>query len=122
MFSDVSELEKLRASELRLAAEIEAKHEELREAYLHLEERNRTLDAALKRVQVIRGVASVCVLALIAGLGVYLWDGVPGLARASKPPPPRNPRSDSPGSRWSRGAYSPPSPSPESSRRGARSG
>ena len=75
VFSDVSELEKLKARESELATDLAAKHEELRSAYLDLEARNGELDTLLRKVQVIRIGASVGVVALIVAIGAYAWTG-----------------------------------------------
>ena len=73
VFSDISEIERLRAREQELGKDVEAKHHELREAYTSLEDRNRDLATLLRRVQVVRIAASACVIALVAGIGAWLW-------------------------------------------------
>lgn len=75
VFSDVSELEELRAREVELAIDLESKHDLLRSAYRDLEQRNEELDVLLRRVQVVRTVASVFVIVLILGIGAYVWSG-----------------------------------------------
>ena len=74
VFSDISELEALRHQELRLARELEAKHTELRDAYLTLEGKNRELSTALKRTHAARVGAGVAVLVLFVALGLYTWN------------------------------------------------
>ena len=74
VFSDISEIKELREKELRLAKEVQAKHAELREAYLSLEERNRELSTTSRRTNVLRVVASVIVLVLFLGVGLYMWN------------------------------------------------
>ena len=73
VFSDMSEIEQLRARELELATDLEARHKDLREAYLSLEGRNRELAALVRKVQVARTVASVFVVGLVVSIGAWLW-------------------------------------------------
>ena len=54
VFSDITELRELRETELRMAKAVEAQHAELQTAYRQIEERNETLAATLKKVQVAR--------------------------------------------------------------------
>ncbi len=75
VFSDVSEVQQLRARETELALDLEAKHRELGSAYRDLEQRNRELDTLLRRVQVVRIAASAGVVALMVGIGAYVWSG-----------------------------------------------
>lgn len=75
VFSDVSEVQELKARESELALDLESKHEELRSAYRDLEQRNSDLDTLLRRVQVVRAAAAVFVAALIFVLGAYVWSG-----------------------------------------------
>ena len=77
VFSDITEIRELRETELRLAKEVEAKHAELREAWLDLEETNRRLGRASKRIGVFRTGAAVLVLAAFALAGLYFWDAGP---------------------------------------------
>ncbi len=74
VFEDISEIRELRAKELALAQEIEAQHKELRDAYLRLEERNRTLAEANRQTRLARivGIGAVAVLLTLAG--VYALD------------------------------------------------
>ena len=74
IFDDISEIEELRGKELRLVKEVQAKHAELRDAYLKLEERNRELSTTSKRTSALRLGAAVMVVALFLGMGLYLWD------------------------------------------------
>ncbi len=73
VFSDITELRELRETELRMAKAAEAQHAELQTAYRQIEERNQTLAAMLKRVQVIRVLATVLVIGVFLGAGVYTW-------------------------------------------------
>ena len=71
-FSDISELERLRAREVELAVDLRTKHMELRSAYHSLEARTGELAAILRRVRAMRIVASVCAVVLAVGIGVYM--------------------------------------------------
>ncbi len=73
VFSDRTEVEKLRATEIELGQEIKAKHNELQESYLKLEETNTTLNAALKKVQMIRIAATAFVIILFVSVGLFTW-------------------------------------------------
>ena len=77
MFTDISELERLRTVEIDLARSLAGKHEELREAYRALEGRNAALDAALRRRAIVRRVAAGALVVFAAGVGVYLWQASP---------------------------------------------
>ena len=89
VFSDISELERLRAKEIELAVDLRAKHMELRAAYHSLETRNLELSTLVRKVQGVRVAASVFVLALVAGIGAYLWNEPPTDWFAADPPPAR---------------------------------
>ena len=73
VFSDISEVEALRVSELRLKRDLEARHKEVSEAYVRLEERNRELGSLGRKVLTVRIAAAVFVLALVAAVAGYLW-------------------------------------------------
>ncbi|MCY4488160.1 MAG: efflux RND transporter periplasmic adaptor subunit [Deltaproteobacteria bacterium] len=77
VFSDISELERLRAKELALARDLQSKHEELREAYRSLEGRNVELGTLLQKIRAVRLVASACAVVLVLGIGAYLWNESP---------------------------------------------
>lgn len=72
VFDDISEVQELRAKELKLAREIEAQHHELKGAYLRLEEQNQNLGEAQKQTRLARvggtsaGVILLAVLVLSA--------------------------------------------------------
>ncbi len=70
VFDDISELRELQAREIALAQEVDAQHKELRQAYLNLEEQNRTLAEASRRTRLARlgGLGAVVVLLTLAGL------------------------------------------------------
>ncbi|MCY4496898.1 MAG: PAS domain-containing protein, partial [Rhodospirillaceae bacterium] len=74
VFSDISELESLRAKEIALAKDVEAKHRELQDAYRSLEDRNTELGGLLRRVRAVRLASSICGAAIAIGLGAWLWD------------------------------------------------
>lgn len=86
VITDITELETLREREVVLAVDLKSKHEELRAAYLSLEDRNRALGALLRKVQLARGVASAFVIALMVGLGAYLWHDFGSVTIASDGP------------------------------------
>ena len=85
VISDMTELEALRSRETSLAQELQSKHDELRDAYRGLEERNTELNALLRKVQLARLTASGFVVALMVGLGAYLWQGSAPVAFAPGP-------------------------------------
>jgi len=73
VFSDITELQALQESQLRHAEELQVKHRELQDAYLKTEQGNQQLQAALKKVQVIRMTATAFTIILFLGIGLYLW-------------------------------------------------
>ena len=81
VFSDLTEVTALRATELKLARQVEAQLAELRDAYRTLAERNDALDATLRKAKMAQAVAAVAVLAVFGGLGAWAWrsDSDPGL-------------------------------------------
>jgi PAS domain S-box-containing protein len=74
VFGDVTEIKKLRDAEKKLTEELRANHKELQDAYLKIEENNKNLNAALKKVQVIRIAATSFVILLFIGLGLFSWN------------------------------------------------
>jgi HlyD family secretion protein len=78
VFSDITEVEKLRDAEKRLVEEVKEKHRELRDSYLKMEENNQELESALKKVQVVRIAATGLIIVLFLGLGFFLWHQKPG--------------------------------------------
>ena len=89
VFSDITELRQMRETELRMAQAMEAKHDELQQAYRRIEERNDTLAILLKKVQVARVLSTAAVMAVLLGLGFYTWQpldlfGGPGLGLFSR--------------------------------------
>lgn len=87
VFSDITELQKLREAEERLTGELQSKHRELQEAYLKTEEGNRNLQAALKKVQVIRITATAFTILLFLGIGLFFWRSVPRRSGPAAAPP-----------------------------------
>ncbi len=88
VFSDISELQKLQEAEARHAEELKIKHRELQDAYLKTEQGNQQLQAALKKVQVIRITATAFTIILFLGIGLYVWNRKPAAftQRPSAPP------------------------------------
>jgi len=84
VFSDISELQALQEAEARLAEELKNKHRELQQAYLKTEEGNQQLQAALKKVQVIRITATAFTILLFLGIGLSVWSRTPSFS--SRPP------------------------------------
>lgn len=81
MFNDISEIRELREKELRLAKEVEGQHAELRNAYRDLEETNRKLGAASKKINIIRIGAALAIPILFVAIGLYFWDSRPNADR-----------------------------------------
>ena len=73
VFSDKTEVERLRLSEQSLSQEVMEQHKQLQGAYLEMEEANASLKAALKKVQIIRVAATVLVIVLFLGIGFVTW-------------------------------------------------
>jgi PAS domain S-box-containing protein len=74
VFSDITELQALQAEQTRMAQALQTQHAQLQAAYLKTEEANTELQAAVKRIQVIRNTATALSLSLFLGVGVYLWN------------------------------------------------
>lgn len=74
VFNDITEIKQLRDAEIRLAEEIKGKHNELQDAYLKIEESNRDLDSALKKVQLVRIAATAFIIILFLGIGFFIWN------------------------------------------------
>ena len=77
VFSDISELERLRAREVELAVDLRTKHMELRSAYHSLEARTGELAGLLRKARAIRIAAAACAVVLAVGIGAYLWNESP---------------------------------------------
>lgn len=74
VFSDITELQALQAEQINMAQALQTQHAQLQAAYQKTEHANTELQAAVKRIQVIRNTATALSLALFLGLGVYLWN------------------------------------------------
>ena len=77
LLSDITEIERLRASEVALAHDVQDKHRELARAYTDLEARNRDLHAVLRKIRAVRIAAAVSMLTLSLGVGAYVWSESP---------------------------------------------
>ena len=75
VFSDLTEVAALRASEVELGRQVEAQFDELRDAYRTVEERNATLAATVRRANVAQAAAAVMVLFVLGVLGAWAWWG-----------------------------------------------
>lgn len=73
VFTDKTEVERLQESEQRLTRELKEKHNELQKSYLEMEETNDSLKAALRKVQIIRVVATIFVIILFLSIGLFTW-------------------------------------------------
>ena len=76
VFSDITEMQALREAESRMAKELAEQNAELKKSHRLAEERRERLDTVLKRVQVARVAATVLVIALFLGAGVWSWGGL----------------------------------------------
>lgn len=77
VFIDITEIRALQEAEARMAEELKSKHKELQSAYLETEESNRELQAALKKVQMIRVAATLFTILLFLGIGLFYWNRKP---------------------------------------------
>ncbi|MEI6208600.1 MAG: efflux RND transporter periplasmic adaptor subunit [Desulfuromonadales bacterium] len=77
VFEDITELQKLKEAEIQHAEELKARHRELQDAYLKTEQGNQQLQAALKKVQVIRITATAFTIILFLGIGLFVWNRKP---------------------------------------------
>jgi HlyD family secretion protein len=73
VFTDKTEVERLQESEKNLTQELKEKHNELQKSYLAMEETNDTLKATLRKVQIIRVVATGFVILLFLSIGLFTW-------------------------------------------------
>ncbi len=73
VFTDKTEVERLQESEQRLTSELKEKHHELQKSYLEMEEANDNLKSALRKVQIIRVVATIFVILLFLTVGLFTW-------------------------------------------------
>lgn len=89
VFDDVSEVLELREKELVLAREVEARHTELRDAYVELEERNKHLAEAEGKMRLVRIGGTAAVVVLLAML--VIWVALPGAGLSETTKPEVNP-------------------------------
>ena len=85
LFNDITELRELRETELRLAESVKEQHAQLQDAYLQIEESNRTLASTMKRVR----LAAFLIIGLFLLAGLLVWRGdspAPAVAEASSGP------------------------------------
>ena len=87
VFTDITEIRDLRETEFRLGEQVKAQYAELQTAYRTIEERNAELTSAMRRGQVVRAVATVVVLAVFLGVGLYAWHDGPILVPAPQAAP-----------------------------------
>jgi RND family efflux transporter MFP subunit len=73
VFSDVTEVERLRVAEAQLTEEIKGRHNELQNAYLDLETATKQMEAMGKRSSRIRIMATGGVIALFVVIGGLSW-------------------------------------------------
>jgi len=78
VFMDITKMHSLREQRDHLARELEAKHKELSEAYLELEERNRNLQDTQRRGVWMKLGAGGLALLLVLGLLWWVWGGGDG--------------------------------------------
>jgi len=74
LFSDITEVKQLQDAQARLAEEVKGKHKELQNAYLKIEESNKDLGSALKKVQMVRIAATAFTILLFLGIGFLTWN------------------------------------------------
>jgi len=74
VFDDVTEIEALRRAEELFAEATEKQNLELRDAYRQIDEKNKALGSALRKVQAIRMVAILLVAALFVGAAWFVWN------------------------------------------------
>ncbi len=73
VFSDMTELERMRSAEIQLTGQIKEKHKELQDSYLKLEDSTKNLEVALKKVQIVRIAATAFVIVLFLSIGLFSW-------------------------------------------------
>ena len=87
VLDDVTEVEALRETEREMAEATAAQNVELRDAYREIEDKNKALDSALRKMTAVRAVAMLLVVVLFSGAAWYVWDDAgaalsPGTAAA----------------------------------------
>lgn len=73
VFSDVTDLDRLRESERLMADQLRRQTDELAKAYRDLEEKNESLRRAARRQQFLRIGATAFVFLLFVGIGAWNW-------------------------------------------------
>ena len=74
VLDDLTEVEALRETEREMAEATAAQNVELRDAYREIEDKNKALDSALKKMTAVRVVAMLIVVVLFGGAAWYVWD------------------------------------------------
>ena len=74
VLDDLTEVEALRETERELAEATAAQNVELRDAYREIEDKNKALDSALRKMTAVRWAAMLLVVVLFAGAAWYVWD------------------------------------------------
>ena len=74
VFGDITEIEALRQAERELVESTREQNVKLRDAYREIEENNKALDSALKKVHAVRMAATIFVVILFLGAAWYVWD------------------------------------------------
>ena len=74
VLDDLTEVEALREAERELAEATAAQNVELRDAYREIEDKNKALDSALKKMTAVRWAAMLVVVVLFAGAAWYVWE------------------------------------------------
>ncbi len=87
VINDITETRKLEAEQQQLADELKAKHRELQDAYLGIEESNKNLQTALKKVHFVRIFAGGFILLFFIAMGLFYWESKPStkVSRAAEP-------------------------------------
>lgn len=74
VFDDITEIEALRKAEQQLVESTSEQNVQLRDAYRDIEEKNKALDSALKKVQAVRIAVMLFVMVFFLGAAWYVWD------------------------------------------------
>jgi HlyD family secretion protein len=72
-FTDNTEVKRLQEAEQSLSEELKEKHRELQKSYREMEATNANLQAALRKVKVIRMTAIAFAVILFVSIGIYTW-------------------------------------------------
>ncbi|MCY3802991.1 MAG: PAS domain-containing protein [Gammaproteobacteria bacterium] len=75
VFDDITEIEALRKAEQQLVESTSEQNVKLRDAYRDIEEKNKALDSALKKVQAVRTAVMLLVVVFFLGAAWYVRDG-----------------------------------------------